>query len=111
MARARFVFYATPDTLEPLPLPSRHDQARVQIKPIRAGVTTPRIGRLDRLGRIAQTTKAGATTGHQGDGPLHGRRRQPRQDGRLVRQRVGGIGLALSEYQSHAAVMSEERYV
>ena len=62
-------------------------------------MTTLVRGRLDRLGRVAQATKASAPMRPQRHGPLHGRRRQPGQHRRLVRPRVrrGDIVGALPE--------------
>jgi hypothetical protein len=42
--------------LEPLPLPGRHDEARVQIEAVRPRVTPSVLGRLALLGRVAQAT-------------------------------------------------------
>jgi hypothetical protein len=58
--------------LEPLPLPGRDDEARMQIEPVRPRVTASVLGRLALLlGRLAQTTKASAPL----DGKLMWRQR------------------------------------
>ena len=83
-------------------MPGRHDKARVQIKSIRPGVTMPGSGRLDRLGGVAQTTKAGAPARSQRDGPPHGRGGEAGEDRRLVGPRVRRIRLAVAGSESSA---------
>ena len=88
--------------LEPLALAGRYDQTRVQIEAVRPCVTVTVRGRLDRLGRVAQTTKARASMRSERHGPLHGRRGQTRQHRRFVGPRVqhGAIVIAFPESPS-----------
>ena len=74
---------------ESLPLAGRHDEARMEIEAVRSRMTTAERGRLNRLGRVTQTTDPRAPLPPQRHGAVRGHRRQSSQHRRLVRPRVG----------------------
>ena len=68
----------------------------MQIEAVRPRVTAIRRGRLDRLGRVPQTTKARASMRSERHGPLHGRRGQTSQHRCFVRPRVRHAALVVT---------------
>jgi hypothetical protein len=88
--------------LELLALASRYEKTRMQIEAVRPRVTASRRGRLDRLERVPQTTKARASMRSERHGSLHGRGGQPRQHRRFVGPRVrhGALVIAFPEAPS-----------
>jgi hypothetical protein len=79
------------DPLEPIALPRRNDEPRMQVQPVPARMTRARWA-LDRGARVSEASDASARVRPEGDEPLHRRGRQARERRRLVRP---GIHIAI----------------
>lgn len=79
----------TADPLEPLALPRRDDEPRMQVEAIPPGMTKAQWRRLTRLTRAPKIAKARARMMAERHEPLHQRRRQARERRCLVRPRIG----------------------
>ena len=72
------------DAFEPIALPCRNDEPRVQVPSMPAGLTLAQ-GAIDRRTRVFETTDASTCVTPERDEPSHRRRRQAGEDRRLVR--------------------------
>ena len=77
---------------EPRPVPSGHAHRRVQVEAVPAGMAGRRGGNALPRGRLPEPSRASAGRVGERQLALHRRRRQPRQHGRALDERVLGGG-------------------
>jgi hypothetical protein len=90
LGRDRRPEHVAADPLEPIALPRRDDEPRMQVQPMPVRMTradTP----IDRRTRVSDTTNAGTGIRPERDDPLHRRGRQTCERRRLVRPRIDPI--------------------